>query len=699
MANELDDLVTNGDPKAYYHWNSQRALLARDEIKKAPAQQYIQKFFGYSYENLNAGNSEQTAAEIESVLKQMNITRDNYQPNQKQIYDLLALAYLRDGEQKNCIQNHTAYSCLVPLLTEGLHSDQSGSEEASKILKMLVKQHPRDLQNRWLLNLAQMTLGNYPQGLSASELIKLPMTAEDFPRFDEIAMSVGVAQDGLSGGVCIDDFNSDGYLDIFCTSYGMEDQAQYYQNDGNGGFTNRTKQAGINGIDGGLNCLHADYDGDGHKDILILRGGWLGPAGVHPHSLLKNHGDGTFEDVTYQAGLTSKYACQTATFLDYDLDGDLDLFFGNEANRTSRTESELFQNQGDGTYVNVTTQAGIGFVGFVKGVAAGDFNNDGYPDLYISALGSANLLFQNQKDGTFKEVSKAAGVSEPKMSFPTWFFDVNNDGWEDLFVGSFDTKRQNTAAHDYAADLLGLPPKDEQPRLYLNQKDGTFKDVSQAYGVRKSMYAMGSNYGDLDMDGYLDFYIGTGTPHLGSTVPNRMFRNVNGGKYEEVTYSGGFGHVQKGHGVAFADLNNDGDQEVYAVMGGAFEGDTFTNVLFDDDTNDNRWITIDLRASSKNVDAVGAKVIITTSKGQVHRVVNTGGSFGSSPLRLEIGLGDCDPTVDILVMWPDQTRSKTELTGIASNKAYQITQSDGQIKDLSMKSFEFKTGGGHHHHH
>lgn len=699
MAKELDDLVASGNPNAYYHWNSQRAKIAKAQIATATAQQSGQKFFSYATENLNAGNSEQTAAEIERILNQSRASRENYQPRFKAIYELLALSYLRDGEQKNCIDNHTPFSCLVPLLEDGQHSNTSGSEKASELFKFLVKRHPQDLQNRWLLNLAQMTLGNYPQGLSTSELISLPKVATDFPRFDEIAMSVGVAENGLSGGVCIDDFNSDGYLDIFCTSYGMEDQAQYFQNDGKGGFFNATAKAGINGIDGGLNCLHADYDGDGHKDILILRGGWLGSAGVHPNSLLKNKGDGTFEDVTYQAGLNSKYPCQTATFLDYDLDGDLDLFFGNEASPQFLIKSELFENQGNGTFTNVSEKAGISFSRFVKGVAAGDYNNDGYPDLYISTLESKNLLYQNQKNGTFKEVGKLAGVDEPKMSFPTWFFDVNNDGWQDIYVGSFDTNRENMAGHDYAAELLKMLPMEEQPRLYINQKNGTFKDVSQAFGVRKSIYAMGSNYGDLDMDGFLDFYIGTGTPHLGSTVPNRMFRNVAGAKFEEVTYSGGFGHVQKGHGVAFADINNDGDQEVYAVMGGAFEGDTFTNVLFDHETNGNKWITIDLEGSAKNVDAIGAKVIVTTSKGQVHRVLSTGGSFGSNPLRLEIGLGDCDSEVGILVMWPDKQRSKTELSGIATNKAYSIKQSDNSIQPLSFKSFAFKTGGGHHHHH
>ncbi len=319
MAKELDDLVANGSPHDYYHWNTQRANISKAEMVNATAQQSGQKFFSYASENLNAGNSEQAAADIERVLKQSGASKENYQPRFKAIYDLLALAYLRDGEQKNCINNHTPFSCLVPLMEEGQHSDKSGSEKASELFKLLVKKHPQDLQNRWLLNLAQMTLGNYPEGLSKAELINLPQEAKDFPRFKEIAMSTGVAQNGLSGGVCIDDFNSDGFLDIFCTSYGMEDQAQYFQNDGTGGFRNATAQAGINGIDGGLNCLHADYDGDGHKDILILRGGWLGSAGVHPNSLLKNKGNGTFVDVTYEAGLNSKYPCQTATFLDYEI--------------------------------------------------------------------------------------------------------------------------------------------------------------------------------------------------------------------------------------------------------------------------------------------------------------------------------------------------------------------------------------------
>ncbi len=698
MAQELANLVKNGNPKQYYNWNSKRAEMAKAEITKAPPEQYFNKFFSYSYENLNAGNSKQVVEEMKSVMSQSNISRETYQPNYKVIFDLLALASLRDGEQKNCIRNHTPYSCLVPLMKEGQHQDRSGSEGAVELLSFLNKKHPEDLQNRWLLNLAHMTLGTYPDGLDASELVKIPDDV-DFPRFNEIAMSTGVAHNGLSGGVCVDDFNNDGYLDIFVTSYGMEDQAQYFENDGNGGFLDKTASAGIKGITGGLNCIHADYDGDGNRDILILRGGWFGPAGQQPNSLLKGRGDGTFEDVTYAAGLADKLPCQTATFFDCDLDGDLDLFFGNEGTARSPFKSEFYQNNGNGTYTKKTREAEISVTAFIKGVTSGDYNNDGYPDLYLSVLGGKNLLYQNQKNGTFKQVGQSAGVTQPLYSFPTWFFDINNDGWEDLFVGSFETKHQNTAAHDYAAELLGRPAREEQPRLYINQKDGTFMEESISYGVRKSMYAMGSNFGDLDNDGYLDFYIGTGTPHLGSTVPNRMFRNVNGQSFEEVTYPGGFGHIQKGHGVAFADLNNDGDQEVYAVLGGAYEGDTFTNVLFDGELNENNYITIRLNGNTQNTDAIGARVSITTSNNTYHRTVNTGGSFGSNPLRLEVGLGQCDPTVSINIQWPDKERSVTSLGNISVNKSYIIKQSDNSIQELEDKSVVFKSGGGHHHHH
>jgi len=178
-----------------------------------------------------------------------------------------------------------------------------------------LQDHFPNEQYKWLINLAYVTLGKHPEKVPNKYLIGFPnwkLEQKDFPRFNEIAMNVGVAVNGLSGGTSLDDFNNDGLIDIFATSYGMQDQVKLYFNNGRGGFIDVIEQAGLTGIVSGLNCIHADYNNDGHKDILILRGAWLGKAGAHPNSLLKNNGDGTFSDVTRSSGLLSYHPTQTA---------------------------------------------------------------------------------------------------------------------------------------------------------------------------------------------------------------------------------------------------------------------------------------------------------------------------------------------------------------------------------------------------
>ena len=179
-------------------------------------------------------------------------------------------------------------------------------------------------------------------------------------------------------------------------------------------------------------------------------------------------------------------------------------------------------------------------------------------------------------------------------------WDFDQDGWLDLFVSGW-----RAAAGDIAAEFLGIPGNDEKPRLYRNLQDGTFEDVTEQTGLNKVMYTMGSNYGDLDGDGWLDFYVGTGDPNLRALMPNRMFRNVNGVRFEEVTTHGGFGHLQKGHGVAFGDIDHDGDQDVYQVMGGAFEGDLARNTLFENPGHGNEWVILSLEGKTSNHSGMG----------------------------------------------------------------------------------------------
>ncbi|MDP6541039.1 MAG: VCBS repeat-containing protein, partial [Planctomycetota bacterium] len=236
-------------------------------------------------------------------------------------------------------------------------------------------------------------------------------------------------------------------------------------------------------------------------------------------------------------------------------------YVGNETSPPPKPEhpNELFRNNGDGTFTDVAAAAGVASTGFVKGLTWGDYDNDGKIDLYLSHLKGRNALFHNREaeDGAvrFAEVAETAGVQAPSISFPTWFWDYDNDGWQDLFVAGFDMAELG----DMAAVHLDLPFGAEHAHLYRNAGDGTFREVSAEVGLDRIILVMGANFGDLDNDGWLDAYFGTGMPDMRTLLPNRMVRNDGGRRFQDVTASGGFGHLQKGHGISFGDLDHDGD--------------------------------------------------------------------------------------------------------------------------------------------
>jgi len=516
--------------------------------------------------------------------------------------------------------------------------------------------------------------------------------------------------DDLAGGSITEDFDGDGLLDIMCSAMNWSSQLRFFRNNGDGTFTERTAAAGLTDELGGLNIMQTDYNNDGWADVLVLRGGWQGVLGRQPLSLLKNNGNGTFTDVTEESGLLRFHPTQTAVWFDYNGDGWLDLFVGNESTREEVGPCELFRNNGDGTFTECAAAAGMAVVGFVKGVACGDFNNDSRPDLYLSRLGEPNLLFRNdgpktpgntKGDWRFTDVTATAKVAEPIHSFPTWFFDYDNDGWLDLFVSGYFLNDVGMVAADY----LGLPHNGERARLYRNNRDGTFADVTKESGLYKVLLAMGSNFGDLDNDGFLDFYLGTGDPDFSTLVPNRMFRNAGGKLFQDVTTAGGFGHLQKGHGISFADLNNDGQQDIYEVMGGAYSGDNYRNVLYANPGNNNHWIKLKLEGVRSNHAAVGARirVEIETVQGRrsIYKTVNTGGSFGANPLRQEIGLGQAKSIRFVEVCWP--TAGKTQVVqGLEMNRSYKIREGESNVVPVTLASFGFPTppdGPVHNHGH
>ena len=688
MAAELNAIAehTYANPNSNVHVNKARVQALRAVEPPANPQRLVSYLSQLGQELLNAGNNTEAIATFQRILDIVESDPDTFGASYRLgALDFLALSYLRLGEEENCLENHSIDRCLLPIRESGVHTIERGSKNAAKLLKTILEEDPDDLNARWLLNVAHMTLGTYPD--SVPEPWRIPPdvfeSEYDIKRFEDIAMQRGVDVMGLSGGVVLEDLNNDGYLDIMASSWGLQDQVKYFEQEPQTGmFVDKTKAALLTGIVGGLNLVHADYDNDGHIDILVLRGAWLGQG--HPNSLLRNRGNGTFEDVTKAAGVYSFHPTQTADWGDFDNDGDLDLFVGNESSpEGGRHRCELYRNNGDGTFTNIAREVGLGVIRYVKAAVWGDIDNDDDLDLFISDWQGNNLLLQNggaENDWQFTDVSRKAGIEEPLISFPAWFWDYDNDGWEDLFVSGW-----RASAGDIAADYMGLPHGAEYPRLYRNKGDGTFENTTADAGLARVMYSMGSNFGDLDNDGFLDFYVGTGDPDLRTIIPNRMFRNKDGVVFQDVTSSGGFGHLQKGHGVAYGDIDRDGDQDIYAVIGGAYEGDVFGNALFENPGHDNHWITLLLEGKTSNRDAIGVRIKVTVREGnltrEIHRTVGTGGTFGSSSLQQEIGLGQAEAIEEISIYWPT-SKTQQAFTDVAMNHAYHIHENQNRLKEL-----------------
>lgn len=711
MAEELRAIAENPENTEMWFLNDEKAAKLEAELPHLSDNpgRWIGTVAQAAIQWLNAGDYERSIELMDSLFANIEANKAHLEPEAlNKLKEIQAIAFLRKGEIENCLQNHNAFSCLLPIQKSGQHELRTGSESASVLYKSMLESVPDDMQSRWLYNVAQMTLGNYPGNLPPSLLIdpRVFESEAELPRFTDVAGELGVAVNAISGSVVLDDFNGDHYLDLMVSSYGLKDQLRYFESDGNGGYADKTADAGLTGLWSGLNMIQADYDNDGLTDVLVLRGAWLGNEGMHPNSLLKNEGGGHFRDVTREAGLYSLFPTQTASWGDYNNDGWIDLFVGNETTDSLESPCQMYVNNGDGTFTDKATDLGLDIRGFVKGCSWGDVNRDGWPDLYVSNMIGANYLMMNSGNGgRFTDVSEQAGVQHPLFSFPCWFFDFDQDGWQDIFVSGFNPGDFETAAGEVAKDYLGLPNQAEKPRLYRNRGDGTFDEISRQARIDKALYTMGCNFGDLNNDGYLDFYAATGTPDFRALIPNRMFLNDGGIEFKDVTSAGGFGHLQKGHGVAFGDVDADGDQDVYTVLGGSYAGDRYMNALYLNPGAGNHWISLKLVGSSSNRSAIGAAVrtVIEDSDGNekvFHQRVSSGGSFGANPLRIEQGLGANVRIDRIEIDWPGENKPQI-FTAIAIDHHYVITQDEPTAERLELNSIQFKNPnpGNHEHDH
>ncbi len=584
--------------------------------------------------------------------------------------EALGVAHLHKAAADNGVPRSPGQLSLVTATPHDGYGDATHADKAVTHFLKYLSARPDDIEVKWLLNLAYRAAGRYPSGVPPAHLIPPDVftSAEDVGLFRDIATELGLQSVAMAGGVIVDDFDDDGGFEVVTSSMDSCAPLRMFARDVQGSFVDVAERAGLAGQLGGLNLLQGDYDNDGCLDILLLRGGWDVPQ---RKSLLRNDCRGRFTDVTVASGLALPVtATQTAVWLDFDNDGRLDLFVGNE-----NAPAQLFLNMGDGTFMDVARPAGVQLSGFIKGVAAGDYDNDGWTDLYVSNVSGRNVLFRNSGGGTFTDVTETAGVTGPERGFATWFFDYDNDGWLDLFATSY-----FLSVEESARTYLGLPHHAATLMLYRNTGDGTFADVTAATGLDKVFMPMGANFGDIDNDGWLDIYLGTGSPSYAALVPSVLLRNRDGRSFVDVTASSGTGELGKGHGVAFADLDGDGDDEIVFEVGGATPGDAHALRVFDNPGHGHNWIEISLVGVTSNRSALGARLAITVQQADgtrrtLHRTVGSGGSFGASPLRQHVGLGAATSIEAIEIWWP-ASGTRQRFADVAVNQWLQVTESE-----------------------
>ncbi len=548
--------------------------------------------------------------------------------------------------------------------------------EAIETYKQIIDQKPGDLIARWNLRVAYAQQGDYPGDLPERYRITLPPhgVGTSPVTFTDVAPQLGVAALSRARGSAWGDYDGDGDADLFAVA--AQDPHHLYRNDGDGSFTEVTNEAGLVGSRGGWASLFFDYDRDGDLDIFVTRDGWRGDA---TNSLYRNNGDGTFTDSAQVAGVGGQGDSFTAALGDVDNDGWLDIYVANGVSRVLGAPNALYRNRGDGTFTDIAPQAGVANHGRSIGCAFGDYDNDGWLDLFVINMDGPNALYRNNGDGTFAEVTRQAGIEAPHDGFVGFFFDYDNDGWLDLFATGWTDNME-----EVLQSALSGTPSQERNRLalYHNNGDGTFTDVTSQAGLARTYGAMAAQYGDVDNDGYLDIYLGTGAPPMDTYEPNKLLRNTGKGTFLDVTESAGVGNLGKGHGATFADYDHDGDLDLYAPVGGLNPGDRQHNSLYRNNGTPHHWVKLRLISTTSNPDAIGTRVQVTTQLGMQHRVVAGGTGFGSmnDPVIL-IGLGAATRVEQVQVHWPSGIRQ--QFSDLAADQVIEITEGNESLRQTA----------------
>ena len=701
-----------------------------------------------AFEYLRTGSFEEARDQAATAL--VRLDRDGLRVPGLWAYlkEVEASAIYQSAEDQNCLALGDGASCLLPVGPDAVHEMPDFARSARDHFLELLARNPNRVSARWLANLSNLLAGDEVDRIPSA--MRLPPGAFEppdgttFVPWTNIGPRVLPTSPDLAGGAVMDDFDGDGHLDLISSSMDPCAPLVALRRTADGGFERASSTWGLDAQLGGLNLIHADFDDDGRLDLFVLRGAWFGTEGRTRNSLLLNRsgptGEPRFEDVTAAVGLAHPaYPTQSAAAGDFDGDGDLDLVIANEAadividpsQASNQVRSgfplQLFRNElrsttvqtaepdsarhhkGPLRFTDIASASGLDDRSFSKGVAWGDVDNDGDLDLHVSNFGP-NRLYLNLGPGAFprfREAAAMAGVrGGDRRTFATWFFDFDQDGDLDLFAASYNVPSEVIAGnllglHLTAPDWSGRPDRlRSNPLVFRNESTPEggvrFLPVSEELGLDFPVLAMGANYADLDNDGDPDIVLGTGMPDITAVHPNVVLRNEAGARFTDVTFASGMAHLQKGHGVAFGDVDRDGDLDLFHQLGGAFPYDRFSNALFLNPTRDATvtkptgeepgFLSLRLQGVADNHYGLGARLSIVVREGgqtrTVYAQVGTGGSFGGSSLETLVGLGSADAVERVVVRWPSgQTQT---VTGFETGGTYELRQGHDTARRIDV---------------
>ena len=502
---------------------------------------------------------------------------------------------------------------------------------------------------RYWLWLASEKRGGYPE--SVRRAWRMEARDGQYPtglELEEVAREIGLDKTSGGRGTAVFDATGDGTLDVVVA--GAHAGLSLYLNNGDGTFRDASVGSGLDRVVYAFAVAAGDYDNDGRVDLFVTGLGFYDGQGL----LLRNNGDGTFTDVTKEAGLGCWGPGFTAIWVDYDGDGFLDLFVVNNLGGLfdRKTPNRLFRNNGDGTFTDVTRASGLATPWPSLGACWGDFWNDGRPDLFVSNLGHSQL-FRNQGDGTFRDVSCRAGVGRPGICSGAIACDVDDDGWLDVVQFTYSRPQDAiyTLRHGKAA------PGAQTPRVWRNNRDGTFTDVGRELGLTGSWGTMSAAAGDVDNDGRQDLLLGNGDPSIDRLEAAVLYQH-DGRRFRNVTFAAGMPATGKGHGANMADLAGDGRLHLIVGAGGLYPGDLMTTTVHRPKTRPGNYLNVRLVGTESNRDAVGARLALHAGGRVQHRLVSGGSGFGCLPYEQHFGLGAATAARWLEIRWPSGRRQR-----------------------------------------